>query len=64
MWWSNCDNALLKNHILEESMLEGYKIYAADVDIDEGAPQEEMIDVSDQKKILDYILEKINSLNE
>ena len=51
------DRAEVKNHILEITLLEGYKIYASDI-IEDG-----IIDVSDNSKITDYVLGIIDSLN-
>ena len=51
------DRAEVKNHILEITLLEGYKIYSSDI-IEDG-----IIDVSDNSKITDYVLGIIDSLN-
>ena len=51
------DRAEVKNHILEITLLEGYKIYSSDI-IEDG-----IIDVSDNSKITDYVLGIVDSLN-
>ena len=51
------DRAEVKNHILEITLLEGYKIYSSDI------IEDEIIDVSDNSKITDYVLGIIDSLN-
>ena len=56
------DNAMLTNHILEKTPIEGYQLYAADV-VEEDVELEYMIDVKDQGQIIKYIVEKIDTLN-
>ena len=59
------DLSKVSDHILEKELIEGYKLYAADLVEDEEAPEDEyMINVMDQGKFVQYILENIDSLNE
>ena len=58
------DNLMLRNHILYVSLLEDYRIYAADLDEDPEAELEDMLDAADKAKLNKYILNEISSLNE
>ena len=58
------DGVIIQNHILRKQFIEGYKLYAADLDEDSEATIDEMIDVTDGYLLDMYILRKINSLNE
>ena len=59
------DLSKVSDHILEKELIEGYKLYAADLVEDENAEEDEyMINVMDQSKFVQYILENIDSLNE
>lgn len=50
---------------MQKELIEGYKLYAADLVEDEEAEEDEyMINVMDQGKFVQYILENIDSLNE
>ena len=59
------DLSKVSDHILEKELIEGYKLYAADLVEDPEAEEDEyMINVMDQGKFVQYILENIDSLNE
>lgn len=56
------DLSLITSHILNINRIQGYKIYASNL-VDEGSTEEYMINILDQEKLVQYILEKIDSLN-
>ena len=59
------DLSKVSDHILEKELIEGYKLYAADLVEDPEAEEDEfMINVMDQGKFVQYILENIDSLND
>ena len=58
------DSTSVVSHILLKEMIEGYKVYAADIVETEGAPLDEAINVVDNTRIEEYILLKRDSLNE
>ena len=58
------DGLKLQNHTLRKEYLEGYLLYAADLDEDPTVPLEDMIDVTDGYQLDMYVLRKIPSLNE
>ena len=58
------DSVTQLNHILYIELIDDYRLYAADVDIDEEAEEDEMIDISDNVKLDKFILGEITDLNE
>ena len=57
------DKLMIKRHILLYELLTDYRLYAADLDYNAEATIDDMIDVSDNLTIAQYILGKIKSLN-
>ena len=57
------DKLMIKRHILLFELIEDYRLYAADLDYNAEATIDDMIDVSDNLTIAQYILGKIKSLN-
>ena len=57
------DNLLLKDHLLKKSYITGYRLYAADVDEEEGVLIENAIKPSDNNKLMNYLLKKSSTLN-
>ena len=57
------DNLILKDHLLKKSYIEGYRLYAADVDEEEGVLIENAIKPADNNKLMNYLLKKSSTLN-
>ena len=57
------DNLILKDHLLKKSYITGYRLYAADVDEEEGVLIENAIKPSDNNKLMNYLLKKSSTLN-
>ena len=57
------DNLILKDHLLKKSYITGYKLYAADVDEEEGVLIENAIKPADNNKLMNYLLKKSSTLN-
>lgn len=53
----------MKQHIIEVQAIEGFRLYAADLDEDPNATIENMITVSDSGILKRYIIEAIDTLN-
>ena len=58
------DSVTQLNHILYIELIDDYRLYAADIDIDEEAEEDEMIDISDNVKLDKFILGEIDNINE
>ncbi|MBR2833340.1 MAG: InlB B-repeat-containing protein [Bacilli bacterium] len=58
------DNLLLKDHLLKKAYITGYRLYAADVDEEEGVLIENAITPSDNNKLMNYLLKKSSTLND
>ena len=57
------DNLLLKDHLLKKSYITGYRLYAADLDEEDGVLIENAITPTDNNKLMDYLLKKSSTLN-